>query len=109
MSVIAVSPPEMGAKLKALTSPSLVFFHKQGCRPCGDMMPRVVEISGRYAGRLDVYTVDVTGGAHGTEGYTGGGTPLVVLFDRRGLEEWRWRGGSVTADRMAARIEDVLR
>jgi hypothetical protein len=108
MSLIDASPPEMAGKLARLSRPSLVFFHKQGCSPCAIVMPHVREVGSRFPG-VDVYLVDVTSGSHGVEAYAGGGTPLVVLFDAQGLEEWRWRGGSVTADRMAARIEDVLR
>jgi hypothetical protein len=108
MSLIDISPPAMAQRLAQMTKPSLVFFHKQGCSPCAAVMPHVRDAAERFVS-IDVYLVDVTAGQHGVESYAGGGTPLVVLFDARGLEEWRWRGGSVTADRMAARIQDVLR
>src|SRR5687768_7954782 len=102
------SPPEISGRLARLEAPALVFFHKQRCSPCAAVMIQIEEISRRFP-ELDIFRVDVTSGAHGVEGYTGSGTPLVVLFDRQGLEEWRWRGGSVTADRISARIRDVLR
>lgn len=107
MSLIDVSPPVMARRLTELAKPSLVFFHKQGCSPCAAVMPHVREVADRFPG-IDVYAVDVTDGQDGVEGYTGSGTPLVVLFDARGLEEWRWRGGSVTADKMAVQIEEVV-
>lgn len=103
-----ISPPDFPGKLSGLAAPALVFFHKQGCSPCSAVMAQIEEVSRRFPA-LAVFRVNITGGAHGTEGYTRGGTPLVVLFDKRGLEEWRWRGGSVTADRMSTRIQDVLR
>jgi thiol-disulfide isomerase/thioredoxin len=108
MSLIDASPPTMARTLSSLDRPSLVFFHKQGCSPCAAVMPHVRDVAARFPA-LDVYLVDVTGGTEGVHAYTNGGTPLVVLFDTRGLEEWRWRGGSVTADRMSTQIEDVLR
>lgn len=103
-----IAPPEFSGKLAAVKAPVLVFFHKQGCSPCSAVTVQIEEVSRRFP-ELTVFRVNITGGAHGTEGYTRGGTPLVVLFDKQGLEEWRWRGGSVTADRMSARIQDVLR
>ena len=107
MNVFEASPPGMAKELARMSTASLAFFHKQGCSPCADVMPHVRDVAGRFPA-LHVYLVDVTNGSEGVHGYTNGGTPLVVLFDERGLEVWRWRGGSVTADKMATVIEEEL-
>ena len=82
MPMIDMNPGDVPGLLSGPGEPLLVFFHKE-------------------------VRVDSTHTWEGIQGYVQGGTPLVVLFAADGLEHWRWRGGSVTAERMVPMVTEL--
>lgn len=107
MPMIDMSPGDVPGLLADPGEPLMVFFHKRGCSSCVTVATETERISRQFPD-LKVVRVDSTDTREGIQGYVQGGTPLVVLFDAQGLESWRWRGGSVTAGRMAPMILELI-
>lgn len=106
MPLIDMDPGDVPALLADPGEPLLVFFHKEGCSPCAAVSGEVDRIARQFPS-LKAVRVDSTHTWEGIQGYVQGGTPLVVLFGADGLEHWRWRGGSVTAERMLLMVTDL--
>lgn len=106
MPMIDMNPGDVPGLLSGPGEPLLVFFHKEGCSSCVAVAAETERISRQFPS-LKVVRVDSTHTWEGIQGYVQGGTPLVVLFAADGLEHWRWRGGSVTAERMVPMVTEL--
>lgn len=87
--------------------PVVVFFHKPGCTSCTAVHHQMAELERRYPHGVAFHGVNTATEGTSTVGYWSTGVPLVVLF-KDGLEVWRWRGGSVTADKIGEEIDLLL-
>lgn len=107
MAVIPLAGQSLREVVDGSAKPVVVFFHKPNCSPCAAVTVQVKQVAKRYGQDVAVYSIDTATDGAGAEGYWSTGTPLVVLFSD-GLEVWRWRGGSVTADKIAVQVDELL-
>ncbi|MBI2980843.1 MAG: thioredoxin [Deltaproteobacteria bacterium] len=86
--------------------PALVDFWADWCAPCRALAPVIEEVATQYAGKLDVYKMDVDGNQETPARFGIRGIPTVILF--KGGQAVDQVVGSVPRSQIEALIKKAL-
>lgn len=101
-----LSDAEFDDTLAAATNPVLVDFSATWCGPCKALTPTIEAIANEYAGKMDVYKVDIDEAESATARFGIASVPTVVFF-RNGKEVDRFLG-ALDPRTVKQRVERVL-
>lgn len=87
--------------------PVLVLFKKPGCNACTVASRHLSAVEEKYGEEVQVFTLDTTMFPEAKKGYVQDALPVTVLF-HEGVEVWRRIGASVTPEKVALFLDDLL-
>ncbi len=86
------SVDEFRSKVLNTDMPVLVDFYRPDCPPCRRLAPVINDLAQRYAGRADVYKINIYDSRELADRYDIQAVPTVMLFVPGEKEPLRWMG-----------------
>jgi len=105
--MIELTKETFDAEVKESDLPVLVDFWGPQCGPCLALMPQVEELEKEYGDKVKFTKVNVSGNRRVAIANKVMGLPS-ILFWKDGAEVARVSGGEATADKIKAKIEELL-
>ena len=105
-NVKELTDADFDSALQGSSVPVLVDFSASWCQPCKALAPTIDAVADEYAGKLQVYTVDIDHAPNAAGHFGIQGVPTCILF-RDGQEKDRFAGNHDLRS-IKERVEKIL-
>ena len=104
--IVNISDVEFDKLTFDSNTPSLVMFGAGRCNVCKELLPTVQELAVEYAGKMNVYWVDVDQHRSLFKRFRLRGIPNLIIFNKGEIQDRM--GGLLTKEQLTEVIDRVL-